>query len=129
MLIDNRGINIDKKKIITAIAALILAAAVISLGIGYFLQAQKIQELQKEVNAKQTNAKIVSFLDTFIEKVLKAENEVSFEDRLKLENSIRDLNDKELLTLWEKFTQATTAEQIQQNVKNLLEGLVNKIIY
>jgi len=129
MFIDNREINIDKKKIITAIAALILAIAVISLSIGYFLQVQKIQELQKELNVRQTNAKIVSFLDTFIAKVLKAENEVSFEDRLKLENSIRDLNDKELLTLWEKFTQATTADQIQQNVKNLLEGLVNKIIY
>jgi len=129
MFIDNREINIDKKTIITAIAALILAIAVISLSIGYFLQVQKIQELQKELNVRQTNAKIVSFLDTFIAKVLKAENEVSFEDRLKLENSIRDLNDKELLTLWEKFTQATTADQIQQNVKNLLEGLVNKIIY
>jgi len=117
------------KKIILTAIALIVAFGVISLSVGYFLQAQKIQRLQKELNVRQTNAKLVSFLDTFIKKVLKAQGEVSFEDRLKLENAVRDLNDKELLSLWESFTQAATAEQIQQNVKNLLEGLVNKIMY
>lgn len=129
MFIGHQEIIMDKKKIILIAIALIVAFGVISLSVGYFLQAQKIQRLQKELNARQTNAKLVSFLDTFIKKVLKAEGEVSFEDRLKLENAIRDLNDKELLFLWESFTQAPTTEQIQQNVKNLLEGLVNKIMY
>ncbi len=128
MLINHQEIIIDKKKLISALIALILALAVIFLGSEYFLQAQKIQKLQKELNVGQTNAKIVNFLDAFIEKVLKAESEVSFEDRLKLENAVRNLNDKELLTLWEKFTQATTAEQIQQTCKDLLEALVNKIL-
>ncbi len=117
------------KKIILTAIALIVASGVILLSVGYFLQAQKIQRLQKELNVHQTNTNIVSFLSTFIKKVLKAKDEVSFEDRLKLENAVRDLNDKELLSLWESFTQAQTSEQIQQNVKNLLEGLVSKIMY
>lgn len=129
MFLNHQGIIIEKKKIILAVITLIIVFGVVFLGVVYFLQEQKIQRLQKELNARQTNVKIVNFLDTFVKKVLKAEGEVSFEDRLKLENAVRDLNDKELLSLWEKFTQAQTSEQIQQNVKNLLEGLVNKIMY
>lgn len=129
MFIDRQKIIIDKKNIILAAIILVIAIAVIFLGAEYFLQGRKIRELQKEVNIKQTNIKVKNFLDAFIKKVLKAENEVSFEDRLKLENSIRDLNDKEILTLWERFIRAQTSDQVQQSVKNLLEGLVNKILY
>lgn len=124
----NKQINIDRKKIILAVLILIAILIIAFAGIEYLLQAQQIKIMQKELKTQQTNAKIVSFLNLFIEKVLQAQGEVSFENRLKLENAIRDLNDKELLNLWENFTNATTSEQVQQGVKDLLQALVNKIL-
>jgi len=62
-----------------------------------------------------------------IEKVLKAETEVDFETRLKLENAVRNLEDKEILARWSKFIESKTEAGAQEEVKNLLEALVNKI--
>jgi CRISPR/Cas system endoribonuclease Cas6 (RAMP superfamily) len=62
-----------------------------------------------------------------IEKVLKAEKEVDFETRLKLENAVREINDKEILNQWIKFTESKTEDEAQNNIKNLLDLLVDKI--
>jgi hypothetical protein len=39
------------------------------------------------------------------------------------------LKDQEILDQWQKFTGATTEKQAQQEVKNLLDLLVQKISY
>jgi hypothetical protein len=73
------------------------------------------------------NERIIHFLKLFISKVLKAEGEVDFETRLKLENAVREIQDKEILDQWTKFTESKTEEEAQKNVKDLLEILVNKL--
>jgi hypothetical protein len=73
--------------------------------------------------------KVINFSTLFIEKVLKAKTEVAFEDRLKLENAVRDLDDPAILGLWEKFTESGDQDQAQEAVKNLLDSLVKKISY
>ncbi len=73
------------------------------------------------------NEKIINFLKLFITKVLKAEGEVDFETRLKLENAVREIQDKEILDQWIKFTESKTEDEAQKNVKDLLEILVNKL--
>ena len=82
---------------------------------------------QKAVGPPQFNEKVLNFLSLFIEKVLKAEKEVDFETRLKLENDVREIGDKEILDQWNKFVNSQTETEAQQNVKDLLELLVNKI--
>lgn len=73
------------------------------------------------------NNKIVSFLKLFIDKVLKADKEIDFETRLQLENGVRNLEDKEVLAAWQKFTASKTEQEAQQEVNNLLTLLVNKL--
>jgi hypothetical protein len=73
------------------------------------------------------NEKIINFLKLFITKVLKAEGEVDFETRLKLENAVREIQDKEILDQWTKFTESKTEDEAQKNVKDLLEILINKL--
>ena len=68
-----------------------------------------------------------SFLNLFIEKVLKSNQEITFEDRLKLENAVRDINDPEILATWEQFTGGTNEAENQKGVKELLATLVKKI--
>lgn len=117
------------QKIILTIIILILVAVNVFFGVSYFFARQQLQIVERQLNIQQNSTKIVNFTKLFIEKVLKAEKEVSFEDRLKLENAVRDLNDDEILRQWEKFTASKTELEAQEAVKNLLELLVKKYSY
>jgi len=119
--------NINKKNIVLSGVIAVLLAAGIFFGVQNVMYAREAQKVRQELANQKTNAKIVSFLDLFIQKVLKTDKEISFEDRLKLENAIRDINDPEILAKWEQFTGGINEVQIQAGVKDLLEILVKKI--
>lgn len=118
----------ENKKIL-ALFILVLLAGNIFFGFGYFIMQKKVIKLQNEVRILQFNLKIVNFLKMFISIVLENKNEVSFDDRLKLENAVRDLQDKTILSQWDKFIGSHTESQAQQEVTNLIKILVNKISY
>ena len=128
MQLDNPIIK-SKKNVILTIIILMLVFGNIFFAVKYFLQIIETEKLQKETTRQKTNVKVINFLSLFIQKVLRTDKEVSFENRLKLENAIRDINDPEILSKWEKFTGATDESEIQNGVKDLLEVLVNKITY
>lgn len=73
------------------------------------------------------NVKVLNFTQMFIDNVLKAETEISFETRLALETEVRSLNDAEILSQWQKFTNSSTEEEAQENVKKLLALLIDKV--
>lgn len=92
------------------------------------LQTQEqMAVVRSQLAGRENNVRIVDFTKLFIEQVLKAQTEVSFETRLKLENTVRDLGDAQILAQWQKFTDSKTEEDAQQEVKNLLELLINKM--
>jgi hypothetical protein len=108
----------------------------ISLLYRYLLITKEIEKIKRagalpEKNAvifpNTKNERIVNFLKLFITNVLKAEGEVDFETRLKLENTIREIQDKEVLDQWIKFTESKTEAEAQKNIKDLLEILINKL--
>jgi hypothetical protein len=88
---------------------------------------KEIFEIKRPIEIQKINEKVLNFTKFFIEKVLKAEGEVDFETRLKLETAVRELNDEEILAQWQKFVNSKTEGEAQQEVKNLLELLVSKI--
>jgi len=116
-----------RQKIILTFVILLLVAGNVFLGYKYFVEQKQIQQNQTSLETQKLNDKILDFSKLFIQKVLKAQNEVDFETRLKLENAVRDLADDEILAQWEKFTGSKTETEAQDNVKLLLELLVNKI--
>lgn len=109
--------------------AIIIALAIISafFGIKYFTTRTELIKTKTALDSKLFNEKIVLFNRTFIEKVLRSTSEVSFEDRLRLENAVRDLNDKEILDRWNLFVASKTETEAQENVKELLSLLARKI--
>lgn len=124
-----RELFLRHKQLILYLVVIFLLFGVISFGIQcYFLKSQE-KTCEQKAETQNGNAKIASFLNLFIEKVLQSKTDISFEDRLKLENAVRDLNDSEILSLWETFTQATTADEVQADCKNLLQALVKKLKY
>ena len=121
-------IALNKRTIILAVI-LIMFSAVVLLSMELFISYKKAQIVEDTLMTYQYNDKIISFSKLFIDKVLKAESDVSFEDRLQLENSVRDINNKDILAQWQKFTDSKNESQAQEEVKNLLYLLVNKISY
>jgi hypothetical protein len=93
----------------------------------YFVVQTDLNQAQAAVETQKINASALRFTKLFIAKVLKAKSEVDFETRLNLENTVRDLKDPEILAQWQKFTDSQAESEAQQNVKDLLELLVNKI--
>ena len=88
---------------------------------------KKVQQDRLELERYAVNKQAIDFLQAFVDKVLRAKGEVSFDDRLRLENMVRDLKDDAILTEWNKFVNSQTPAEAQEEVKNLLELLVRKI--
>ncbi len=117
------------QRVILIIIILILATGNIFLGGSYFFTQKELQITKQQLNVQLNSTKILNFTKLFIEKVLKADKEVSFEDRLKLETDVRDLRNEEILAQWNKFIASKTGDDAQNSVKDLLELLVKKIPY
>ncbi len=115
------------RKTILIIIILILLASNVIFAVKYFVAQKELGQTQAALGTQKTNEKILEFTNLFIGKVLKAETEVDFETRLRLENAVRNLSDEEILAQWEEFTESKTEAQAQEKVKNLLEMLVGKI--
>ena len=109
------------------VLAVILLVGTVFFGVRYFAIQKELRATKSSLETQITNGKVLEFAKMFIDKVLKADKEVDFETRLKLETAVRNLSDEEILVQWQKFTEAKTEIQAQAGVKTLLEILVNKI--
>lgn len=126
---ENNGLNrpVALSNLLWLILVLILIASNIYLFWRYKVFQKQISESQNILAVEKTNEKVLEFTKLFVEKVLKSEEEVDLETRLKLETAVRDLNDQEILEQWNKFVESENEFQAQVEVKNLLGILVNKI--
>lgn len=120
--------NLRVLKVFLWVVLILLLLSNVILGAYYYAQSKEVKNLQSQLRERQVNEKVVNFLSLFVKKVLKAKQEVSFEDRLQLENAARDIGDSELLLKWAEFTEGVNESQIQNRVKDLLEALVSKIV-
>lgn len=76
---------------------------------------------------QKNNAEVSDFIKLLIIKVLRSDAEVSFEDRLKLEESVREFNDSKILEKWQNFVNANNESEGRKKLLDLLDGLVTKI--
>ena len=125
----SNGKIIDLKKIFLIAVIFSLLASNFVFLIKYSSLQKELKETKQTVKTQQINDKVIKFTQLFIEKVLNAKEEISFEDRLKLENAVRDLQDENILSQWQKFTNSATESEAQENVRSLLDVLSKKISY
>lgn len=110
----------------------VILIIVLGLGLGFFgwqyflLQAQ-LQTAKSALESQQVNKKVLVFSQLFVTNVLQGSKEVSFDDRLQLENAMRDIKDPELFAAWQKFTSAKDQAEIQQQFSSLFQLLLKKI--
>ena len=117
----------SKLKIVYIIILVIFLVSNLFFAFRYSAVQKELEEIKTPLEIQEINTKVLNFTKFFIEKVLKAEEEVDFETRLRLENAVRDLGDQEILAQWQRFVDSENESQAQQEVKNLLELLVTKI--
>lgn len=117
------------KKILIAVILLFL----LSLAANVYITIRCISlnaELKQEkqlLKAQETNGKVVYFMKLFTDKVLSQSGTVGFEDRLKLENAVRDINDAQIFNSWQEFVNSESDEDAQKSVGMLFDLLIGKI--
>jgi hypothetical protein len=116
-------------KYLLVILGLILLLGNAFFAIEYFLCKSELSRIQKSFQAQEVNEKVLSFTKFFVSKVLDGESEISFDDRLQMENDVRDIKDQEIFTQWQKFTGAKTDQDVQHEVSGLFTLLLNKVSY
>ena len=121
--------GLDKTRLVSNILMLLLVAGNIFFSIQYMAgvtqQANKdTQEEAKSVERLQT----ARFLKLFIDTVLNTKELISFENRVKLENDIRQLGDKSLTTQWEAFVASKDTKVAQEAAVKLMSMLGSKMI-
>jgi len=124
----------NHNKIIWAVI-IVLGGTVILFAGKYFDTRDTIREIRRELDVLRsswTQARVVQedvlrFTELFITGVLQAEEEVDFETRLELEQSVRELEDDEIFALWQALIDSTTEDESQKNVARLLEILISKM--
>lgn len=111
---------------------LIIFVAVLILGgflsVRHYLSLrERLRVAEKTLASQQVNKKVLTFSELFVDNVLQGGQSISFDQRLQLENAVRDINDKEIYTAWQKFTMAKEQGEIQRDFYALFRLLLNKI--
>ena len=107
--------------------SILLLAGLIALGAEYFVLKENFDDIQKRANTVTLNNNILIFTRMFVDKVIKSNGEVDFDTRLKLENSIRNINDEKILAEWKDFIDSKTEVEAQNNVRDLLSILMARL--
>ena len=116
----------QKTKLALTIIIIVLIAVSASFAVMYLLDRQKLVQDEQQLKEQQTNEKVLVFAKLFVDKVLLGEGTVSFDDRLSLENAVRDINDKEIFSDWQAFTNSQSDKESQTAIGNLLKLLFAK---
>ena len=116
------------EKILIVVAIILTLISVYSFT-QCFLSREQLKKVNATVKDQQVNEKILVFANLFIDKVMSGQQEVSFEDRLQLENTVRDINDQEIFNQWQIFVKSGTGDSGSQNLTKLLKLLITKISY
>ncbi|MEK7644210.1 MAG: hypothetical protein AAB390_02825 [Patescibacteria group bacterium] len=114
-------------------SVLVIGLLVVSIGSAgvFFVKYRESQSnLARNVALLQESNRIneiAKFNKMFIDRVLINKKQVSFEERLELENAVRGLNDPDILNQWNRFVESPDETAAQGEVKKLLAVLVDKI--
>lgn len=111
------------------LVTLVVILFISNMFFGWMYVSSRVQmrSLETKVENQKINGEVLLFTQLFMEKVLGGAKEVSFDDRLQLENSVRNLNDKEIFDSWQIFTKAKDAAEVQKDFYSLFELLLKKI--
>lgn len=111
-------------------ALAIIVVALMALSVILLVQYQGMKVKLEGTSTTQYTpeyTRALNFLDDLVNLVLGSDKEIGLDDRLRLENEVRALGDKDVLATWQAFTDAKSDVIAQQNVIKLFRLLVAKL--
>lgn len=125
-MIQFRSGVLDKTNIVSNILMIVLLAGNIYLSIQYISNMQ--MEQTAKVDNTTTRIQTSRVLKEYIDIVLNTQGTISYDDRLKLENDVRQLHDTAITAGWDAFVASKDAKTAQGNAVKLMSMLANKMI-
>ncbi|MFA6430691.1 MAG: hypothetical protein WC229_02805 [Candidatus Paceibacterota bacterium] len=119
---------LDKTRLVSNILLVILVAG------NLFFSIQYMENLKAQAEVKEqgvsNSIQVSRFLKLFVDVVLNNEagKTISYDDRLKLENDVRQIKDVDLTKQWDAFVASKDAKAGQENAVKLMKMLTNKLI-
>lgn len=125
MPILNSGI-LDRTRLVSNVLMLVLVAGNIFFSIQY-TESIKQQSLQESNDNSTVRIQASRLLKSFIDIVLNTEGKaISYDERISLENEVRQMKDPEILKKWNVFVNSSDAKVAQQNAVEFMKLLANK---
>ena len=120
---------LDTSRIVSNVLMLILVAGNIFFSIQYTQNMTREQDQTTQATEKDT-ARIMDarLMRSFVNTVLNTKGAISLEDRVKLENDVRQTHDADIIKLWDTFVAAKDAKAAQTAAVNLMVVVANKML-
>lgn len=127
MVTFNSGV-LDRTRLMSNILMIVLLAGNIFFSIQY-TENIKQQQLTQESDTSTMRIQSARLLKSFIDIVLNTGNQaISYDDRIALENEVRQMKDPEILKKWNSFVGSSDAKVAQQNAVEFMKLLANKAL-
>ena len=117
---------LDRTRLVSNVLMLILLIGNIFFSIQYTASIARDAQAQQEDNSYKV--KVTTFLKSFIDIVISTQGTVSFDDRVKLENDIRQIHDVDLTKQWEVFTASKDSKEAQAAAVKLMSMLASRAL-
>jgi len=120
---------LDKSRLVSNILMLVLVAGNIFFSIQYTEGIKQQADLAATaVDNSGTRIQAARFMKEFVDIVLNTTGQISLDDRVKLENDVRQIGDSTITTQWMSFVNSKTAKEAQGNAVKLMSMVTNKML-
>ncbi len=118
---------LDRTRLFSNLLMVILVAGNIFFSIQYTEGIRQQSAAQTENTTIRIQAS--KLLKLFVDVVLNTEGKaISYDDRVALENDVRQMKDADIINGWNTFVASADAKTAQQNAVKLMKLLTNKLL-
>ena len=120
---------LDKSRLVSNILMLVLVAGNIFFSIQYTEGIkQQADAASAIVDNSATRIQSARFMKEFVDIVLNTTGTISLDDRVKLENDVRQIGDSTITTQWMAFVNSKDAKTAQAAAVKLMSMVTNKML-
>ena len=125
----NLNAGLEKSRLVSNVLMIILVVGNIFFSIQY-MDSVKQQVNRDSVEEAKTTERLQTarFLKLFIDTVLNTKDTMSFENRVKLESDVRQLQDNAVTAQWDAFVNSKDGKLAQEAAVKLMSMLGSKMI-
>jgi len=120
---------LDKSRIVSNLLMLILVAGNIFFSIQYTEGIKQQADLAAAtIDTSASRIQAARFMKEFVDIVLNTTGAISLDDRVKLENDLRQIGDSNITKQWNDFVNSKDAKTAQAGAVKLMSMVTNKML-